>query len=80
MGLSYYICTYVYSWPYFIFKQMNSDYKIKIGLSYHSHEPVKYKIDKELFEKFKKEFEKGKKPIIRNLLSKSPDFINNLLK
>tara|TARA_B000000532_G_C18637589_1_gene306866 strand:+ start:433 stop:612 length:180 start_codon:yes stop_codon:yes gene_type:complete len=54
--------------------------RIKIGLSYHSHEPVKYKIDKELFEKFKKEFEKGKKPIIRNLLSKSPDFINNLLK
>ena len=59
---------------------MNSDYKIKIGLSCYSHEPAKYKIDKELFEKFKKEFEKGKKPIIRNLLSKSPDFINNLLK
>jgi len=44
------------------------------------NEPAKYKIDKELFEKFRKEFEKGKKPIIRNLLSKSPDFINNLLK
>ena len=44
------------------------------------NEPAKYKIDRELFEKFRKEFEKGKKPIIRNLLSKSPDFINNLLK
>ena len=45
-----------------------------------NNEPAKYKIDRELFEKFRMEFEKGKKPIIRNLLSKSPDFINNLLK
>ena len=45
-----------------------------------NNEPAKYKIDRELFEKFRKEFEKGKKPIIRNLLSKSSDFINNLLK
>ena len=37
-------------------------------------------VKKELFEKFRKEFEKGEKPIIRNLLSKSPEFINNLLK
>ena len=70
----------VYSWSYFIFKQMNSDYKIKIGLSHHSQEPVKYKKDKELFEKLRKKFEKVEKPIIRNLLSKSPEFINNLLK
>ena len=80
MGLSNHICHYVHSWPYFIFKQMNSDYKIKIGLSHHSQEPVKYKKDKELFEKLRKKFEKGEKPIIRNLLSKSPEFINNLLK
>ena len=33
---------------------MNSDYKIKIGLSHHSQEPVKYKQDRELFEKFMK--------------------------
>ena len=45
-----------------------------------NNEPAKYKIDRELFEKFRKEFEKGEKPIIRNLLSKSPEFINNLLK
>ena len=45
-----------------------------------NNEPAKYKIDKELFEKFRKKFEKGNKPIIRNLLSKSPEFINNLLK
>ena len=80
MGLSYYICTYVYSWSYFIFKQMNSDYKIKIGLSCYSHEPVKYKIDKELFEKFRKEFEKRQETNYQKSLSKSPDFINNLLK
>ena len=54
--------------------------RIKIGLSHHSQEPVKYKKDKELFEKLRKKFEKGEKPIIRNLLSKSPEFINNLLK
>lgn len=59
---------------------MNSDYKIKIGLSHHSQEPVKYKQDRELFEKFMKKWNKGEKPIIRNLLSKSPEFINNLLK
>ena len=59
---------------------MNSDYKIKIGLSHHSQEPVKYKKDKELFEKLRKKFEKGEKPIIRNLISKSPEFINNFLK
>ena len=52
---------------------MNLDYKIKIGLSHHSQEPVKYKKDKELFEKLRKKFEKVEKPIIRNLLSKSPD-------
>ena len=80
MGLPSYIWTYVYSWSNFIFKQMNLDYKIKIGLSHHSQEPVKYKKDKELFEKLRKKFEKGEKPIIRNLLSKSPEFINNLLK
>ena len=45
-----------------------------------NNEPAKYKINKELFEKFRKEFEKCEKPIIRNLLSKSPEFINNLLK
>ena len=45
-----------------------------------NNEPAKYKIDKELFEKFRKKFERRKKPIIRNLLSKSPEFINNLLK
>jgi len=80
MGLSYYICIYVCSWSYLIFKQMNSDYKIKIGLSYHSHEPVKYKKDRELSEKFMKKWKRYEKPIIRNLLSKSPEFINNLLK
>ena len=80
MGLSNHLFLYVFSWSYFIFKQMNSDYKIKIGLSHHSQEPVKYKKDKELFEKLRKKFEKVEKPIIRNLLSKSPEFINNLLK
>ena len=80
MGLSNHLFLYVFSWSYFIFKQMNSDYKIKIGLSHHSQEPVKYKKDKELFEKLRKKFEKGEKPIIRNLLSKSPEFINNLIK
>ena len=80
MGLPSYIWTYVYSRSYFIFKQMNLDYKIKIGLSHHSQEPVKYKKDKELFEKLRKKFEKGEKPIIRNLFSKSPEFINNLLR
>ena len=80
MGLSSHIWTHVYSRFYFIFKQMNLDYKIKIGLSHHSQEPVKYKKDKELFEKLRKKFEKGEKPIIRNLLLKSPEFINNLLK
>ena len=80
MGLSSHIWTHVYSRSYFIFKQMNLDYKIKIGLSHHSQEPVKYKKDKELFEKLRKKFEKGEKPIIRNLLSKSPEFINDLLK
>ena len=59
---------------------MNSDYKIKIGLSHHSQEPVKYKKDRELFEKFMKKWKTGDKPIVRNLLSKSPEFINNLLK
>ena len=54
--------------------------RIKIGLSHHSQEPVKYKKDKELFEKLRKKFEKVEKPIIRNLLSKSPEFINNILK
>ena len=59
---------------------MNSDYKIKIGLSYNSLEPPKYKKDRELFEKFMKKWKTGDKPIVRNLLSKSPEFINNLLK
>ena len=45
-----------------------------------NNEPAKYKIDRELFEKLRSKFEKGEKPIIRNLLSKSPEFINNLLK
>ena len=80
MGLSNHLFLYVFSWSYFIFGQMSSDYKIKIGLSHHSQEPVKYKKDKELFEKLRKKFEKVEKPIIRNLLSKSPEFINNLLK
>ena len=80
MGLSNHLFLYVFPWSYFIFEQMNSDYKIKIGLSHHSQGPVKYKKDKELFEKLRKKFEKVEKPIIRNLLSKSPEFINNLLK
>tara|TARA_B000000557_G_C20592132_1_gene366042 strand:- start:77 stop:256 length:180 start_codon:yes stop_codon:yes gene_type:complete len=54
--------------------------RIKIGLSYHSHEPVKYKEDRELSEKFMKRWKRYDKPIIRDLLSKSPEFINNLLK
>ena len=54
--------------------------RIKIGLSYNSLEPPKYKKDRELFEKFIKKWNRNEKPIIRNLLSKSPEFINNLLK
>ena len=54
--------------------------RIKIGLSYNSLEPPKYKKDRELFEKFVKKWKRNEKPIIRNLLSKSPEFINNLLK
>ena len=80
MGLSNHLFLYVFSWSYFIFKQMNSDYKIKIGFSYHSQEPAKYKKDRELSEKFMKKWKRYEKPIIRNLLSKSPEFINNLLK
>ena len=54
--------------------------RIKIGLSHNSLEPPKYKKDRELFEKFMKKWKRNEKPIIRNLLSKSPEFINNLLK
>ena len=57
--------------------------KVKIGFCYgmqHPIEPVKYKKDRELFKMLEKEWRKGEKPIIRNLLSKSPEFINNLLK
>ena len=39
-----------------------------------------YGKDRELFKMLEKEWRKGEKPIIRNLLSKSPEFINNLLK
>ena len=54
--------------------------RIKIGLYYNSLEPVKYKEDRELSEKFMKKWKRYEKPIIRDLLSKSPEFINNLLK
>ena len=54
--------------------------RIKIGLSHSSLEPAKYKEDRELCEKFMKKWKRNEKPIIRNLLSKSPEFINNLIK
>ena len=35
--------------------------RIKIGLSFHSHEPVKYKEDRELSEKFMKRWKRYEK-------------------
>ena len=59
---------------------MNSDYKIKIGLSCHSHEPVKYKIDKEHLKNLERNLRKARNQLSEIFFQKVPDFINNLLK